>query len=80
YSKGILERFDAFAEFLQQYPQYHRRITELQVACPCRMDILAYQRLFRQVNQTVEKINDTFAQHDWLPIDCTNEVVPHETL
>ncbi|ONG42071.1 trehalose-6-phosphate synthase [Alkanindiges hydrocarboniclasticus] len=80
YSKGILERFDAFAAFLEQYPQYHRRITELQIACPCRMDILAYQRLFRQVNQTVEKINDTFAQHDWLPIDCTNEVVPHETL
>lgn len=80
YSKGILERFDAFAEFLQQYPQYQRKITELQIACPCRMDVLAYQRLFRQVNQTVEKINATFAQHDWLPIDCTNEVVPHETL
>lgn len=80
YSKGILERFDAFAEFLQQYPQYLQQITELQIACPCRMDVLAYQRLFKQVNQTVEKINAKFAQHDWLPIDCTHEVVPHETL
>ena len=80
YSKGILERFDAFAEFLNQYPEYQQRITELQIACPCRMDILAYQNLFNQVNRTVEKINAMYARHNWRPIDCTHEVVGHEAL
>ncbi|XID75293.1 trehalose-6-phosphate synthase [Alkanindiges sp. WGS2144] len=80
YSKGLLERFNAFAGFLQQYPQYTKRVTELQIACPCRMDIRAYQKLYKQVNETVDHINRTLGQDDWLPIDCTHQTVEHEAL
>lgn len=80
YSKGLLERFHAFAAFLQQYPQYQTKVTELQIACPCRMDIDAYKNLYHQVNQTIEAINQQFGQPNWLPIDCTQDTVEHDAL
>ncbi len=80
YSKGLLERFNAFAAFLQQYPHYQTKVTELQVACPCRMDIDAYKNLYDQVNQSIERINQQFGQPNWLPIDCINDTVEHDAL
>lgn len=80
YSKGLLERFNALAEFLAAYPTYHRQVTDLQIACPCRMDIAAYQHLFAELKNSVEQINEKFAQDGWLPIHCSHEVVAHQAL
>lgn len=80
YSKGLIERFDALAAFLQHYPEYQQQITDLQIACPCRMDILAYQKLFSALKTKVQQINQQFAQQDWLPINCIHETVSHDYL
>lgn len=80
YSKGLIERFNAYEEFLKTYPEYHQQITELQIACPCRMDVPAYEHLFEQIKSKVEWINHEFAQDNWLPINCTHETVAHDTL
>lgn len=80
YSKGLIERFNAFADFLKQYPQYHQLVTDLQVACPCRMDIPAYENLFNQVQAKVEAINHQFSQGDWTPIQCTHDTIAHDQL
>lgn len=80
YSKGLIERFNAFADFLKQHPEYHQLVTDLQVACPCRMDIPAYEDLFNQVQTTVEAINHQFSQGDWNPIHCTHDTIAHDQL
>ncbi|QIO05837.1 alpha,alpha-trehalose-phosphate synthase (UDP-forming) [Acinetobacter shaoyimingii] len=80
YSKGMLERFDAFADFLKQHPEYHQMITDLQIACPCRMDIPAYETLFKNVQAKVKEINQQYMQGDWSPINCTHDTVGHDQL
>lgn len=80
YSKGLIERFNAFADFLKQYPEHHQLVTDLQVACPCRMEIPAYEDLFNQVQAKVEAINHQFSQGDWNPIQCTHDTIDHDQL
>lgn len=80
YSKGLIERFNAFEEFLKEYPEYHKHVTDLQIACPCRMDIPAYKNLYDLIDSKVELINQEFSQDNWQPINCTNETVEHGAL
>ncbi|GAA5014620.1 trehalose-6-phosphate synthase [Acinetobacter puyangensis] len=80
YSKGLLQRFDALADFLTHYPHYQTQLTALQIACPCRLDIQAYQDLNRSLNQQVERINRQFSRDDWQPIDYHQEVIEHDVL
>ncbi|MCH4246221.1 MAG: trehalose-6-phosphate synthase [Acinetobacter populi] len=80
YSKGLIQRFDALADFFNQYPRYQTQLTALQIACPCRLDIEAYQALHHALNQQVERINQQFSRDGWQPIDCRQEVIAHESL
>lgn len=80
YSKGLIERFDAFSAFLQQHPEYQKTVTALQIACPCRMDIPAYQTLFQHVQQRVSDINTQFSSPDWSAIHCTHKTIAHAHL
>ena len=80
YSKGLIERFNALAAFLKNNPEYQHHLTDLQIACPCRMDISAYQNLFAALKAKVELINHRFSQDGWLPINCIHETVSHANL
>ncbi|WP_411688935.1 alpha,alpha-trehalose-phosphate synthase (UDP-forming) [Acinetobacter indicus] len=80
YSKGLLERFDAFAHFLASYPEYHQQVVDLQIACPCRMDIPAYQRLYQRLEDQIDAINSQYATADWLPVNCSHQTLAHEVL
>ncbi|TCB50748.1 trehalose-6-phosphate synthase [Acinetobacter sp. ANC 4779] len=80
YSKGLIERFNAFEDFLKNNPEYHKNITDLQIACPCRMEIPAYKNLYELMDSKVDSINHEFAQDNWQPINCTYETVEHDAL
>lgn len=80
YSKGLLERFIAFAEFLEQYPQYQQQVKHLQIACPCRLEVAAYKRLYERFKIKVDLINQEFAQNNWQPIECIYDATSHEHL
>lgn len=80
YTKGIPERLQAFAAFLQRYPQYLERIQLYQIACPSRLDIQTYQQLRQQVHTLVEQINSEFATASWQPIIYQEDPVSHDNL
>ncbi|WP_419820229.1 alpha,alpha-trehalose-phosphate synthase (UDP-forming) [Acinetobacter sp.] len=80
YSKGLLERFGAFECFLQQHPEYHQHIVDLQVAGPSRMDITTYQDFYLSFMDKIKQINQDYATADWTPINCTQDVVEHDEL
>ena len=80
YSKGLIERFNAFEEFLKNNPEYRKHVTDLQIACPCRMEISAYKDLYDHLRSKIDFINHEFSQDDWLPINCTHETVSHDEL
>ncbi|MNR98088.1 Alpha,alpha-trehalose-phosphate synthase [UDP-forming] [compost metagenome] len=80
YSKGLLERFNAFATFLETNPEYHGLVRHLQVATPSRTDIAVYQRLYERFKTKLELINEEFAHEDWRPVDCCYDPVQHHNL
>src|SRR5690606_19483789 len=47
YSKGLLRRFSAYRDFLEHYPSYQNQLQLLQIACPSRLDLPTYQRLYQ---------------------------------
>ena len=80
YSKGLFERFNAFAEFLDQNTELHQKVQHVQIACPCRLDVATYKRLFERFKLKVELINSEFSKDDWFPILCNYDSKPHHEL
>ena len=94
YSKGLLKRFSAYRNFLQQNPLYQNQLTLLQIACPSRLNVPAYQRLYDDVKYTINDINQQFLLstcrndisenentiNSWQAINYCESVISHETL
>ncbi|MDI6631276.1 MAG: trehalose-6-phosphate synthase [Thermoanaerobacteraceae bacterium] len=68
YSKGILERLAAFEYFLEAAPEYHGRVTLVQIGVPTRNGIGPYSDLRRQVEMMVGRINGRFGTPSWTPV------------
>ncbi|MBB3105785.1 trehalose 6-phosphate synthase [Psychrobacter luti] len=82
YSKGLLERFSGYRNFLQQYPAYQNQLQLLQIACPSRLDLPTYQRLYEEVKQAVHNVNQQFSPNtdSWQAINYSEEILSHETV
>ena len=89
YSKGLLRRFSAYRDFLQQNPTYQNQLTLLQIACPSRLDLPVYHELYNDVRQTVHNINQQFlpnkngqkdAAGSCQAINYSETVLSHEAL
>ena len=68
YSKGIMQRLEAYDHFLKYNPRYHKRVTMIMVAVPSRTAVETYQQLRDQIERTVSRINGTYGTTDWSPI------------
>ncbi len=60
YTKGIVERLMAVEKLLDEHPFYLERLTMAQIAAPSRSRIPSYVNLRRQVEETVERINQRY--------------------
>ena len=94
YSKGLLKRFSAYREFLQQNPLYQNQLMLVQIACPSRLNVPTYQRLYDDVKTAVNDINQQFSlskcrndisenentMGSWQAISYCESVISHETL
>jgi trehalose 6-phosphate synthase/phosphatase len=68
YTKGILDRFHALDEFLQQHSDWIGRFVFLQVAAPSRSTLPAYKQLHRECMELVEEINERYGRDGYKPI------------
>lgn len=68
YSKGIVQRFEAFGRLLEQYPENLNRVTLLQVAPPSRSDVEAYADIREGLERFAGHLNGLYADIDWTPI------------
>jgi alpha,alpha-trehalose-phosphate synthase [UDP-forming] len=68
YTKGIVERLMAVEKLLDEHPFYLERLTMVQIAAPSRSRIPSYVNLRRQVQETVERINQRYQTATWKPI------------
>jgi trehalose 6-phosphate synthase len=72
YSKGLVERFQAFERLLTDAPRWQGRVSLVQIAPPTRSDVQTYQRIRQNLEGEAGRINGRFAQLDWTPIHYLN--------
>jgi trehalose 6-phosphate synthase len=80
YSKGLTERFAAFEQFLESFPDNQGRVTFLQIAPLSRGDVNAYSEIRHALEASAGRLNGHFAEADWTPIRYLNRNYTHATL
>jgi len=68
YSKGIIERLEAFDLFLSENPQYRGRVTLIMVAVPTRTGVEDYRELRSRLEQLVGRINGEYGTMGYIPV------------
>lgn len=68
YTKGIAKRIKAFEYFLQKYPEYREMVRLIILAVPSRSKVPQYQRLKREIDELVGRINGELSTVSWTPI------------
>ena len=77
YTKGIVERLMAIEKLLEEHPWHLERLTMVEIAAPSRSRIPSYVNLRRQVEETVERINQRFQTARWKPILLIERQMSH---
>ena len=80
YSKGLPQRFDAFARLLRDNEDMRRRVSFLQIAPPSRSQVPEYRQIRRDLERSAGHINGQYAEPDWVPIRYVNKSYPQKML
>lgn len=80
YSKGLVQRFTAYQQLLETFPDNLSRITYIQIAPHSRGNIRAYAEIRRSLEEEAGRTNGRFADADWTPIRYLNRNYPHDAL
>ncbi|GMU65575.1 MAG: trehalose-6-phosphate synthase [Acidobacteriota bacterium] len=80
YTKGLVERFRAFELLLAEHPEWHDRVTFVQIASPTRGNLASYAAQRRELEELVGRINGRFGRVDWVPIRYLYRSFPRSTL
>ncbi|NIA06352.1 MAG: bifunctional alpha,alpha-trehalose-phosphate synthase (UDP-forming)/trehalose-phosphatase [Actinobacteria bacterium] len=68
YSKGIIQRLEAFDLFLSQNPQYKGKVTLILLAVPSRTNVEDYRTLRRRLESLVGRVNGEHGSLGWVPV------------
>jgi trehalose 6-phosphate synthase/phosphatase len=68
-SKGLVERLQAYRQFLVQNPKQRGKVILSMVAAPSRTDVAAYKNLKKRLDTLVIQINEEFGTATWQPVD-----------
>jgi trehalose 6-phosphate synthase len=80
YSKGLLQRLQAFGRLLDDHEDFRGRVTFVQIAPPSREMVDAYAELREELDRLAGRINSDYADLDWTPIRYLARGYPRETL
>jgi trehalose 6-phosphate synthase/phosphatase len=68
YSKGIIEKLQAWRNALERYPELRKKVVLVQVLVPSRRSIPRYAQLKEDIERLVGEINGQFTSEGWVPI------------
>ncbi len=68
YTKGLPHKFKAYGRFLEENPQYRRRVVLSQIAPPTRDTLEAYSDIRGELKSLSGSINGRYSELDWMPI------------
>jgi trehalose 6-phosphate synthase len=80
YSKGLLNRFEAFGRLLAQHPDHRRKVSFLQVAARSREDVADYRQLRQELDRIVGETNGQYSDSDWVPIRYITRPIKRDTI
>lgn len=80
YTKGILDRIKAYEYFLDQNPDFRKKVVLVQIATPSRDDIQEYCEMKKEIDEAVGDINSRFGREDWTPIIYFYRRIPQHSL
>lgn len=68
FTKGIVERLNAYNRFLEKYPEFHEKVQMVLLAVPSRTKVETYVSLRNRINELVGRINGKYNTLTWSPI------------
>ncbi len=68
YTKGILQRLQAYERFLAAQPEWHGRVCFVQIQVPSRESVPEYRNLREQIDRAVGRISGRFSTVEWTPV------------
>lgn len=80
YSKGIVQRLEAFGQFLRSHPDQRGHVGLLQIAPPSRSDVPEYAELDRQSDEVAGRLNAALGEFDWTPIRVVKKAYSRNAL
>ena len=80
YTKGIAKRINAFEYFLQKYPEYKEKVRLIILAVPSRSKVPQYQKLKKEIDELVGRINGELSTVSWTPIWYFYRSLPFDNL
>lgn len=80
YSKGLPQRLTSFGHLLEQFPEWRRRVSLLQIAPASRGDVPEYRAIRRDLERIAGNINGRYAEPDWTPIRYVSRAYPQTAL
>ncbi|MGI4020914.1 MAG: bifunctional alpha,alpha-trehalose-phosphate synthase (UDP-forming)/trehalose-phosphatase [Janthinobacterium lividum] len=80
YSKGILQRLQAFEELLLNNPEYLGKVVLYMIVVPSRDTVPQYKHLRDEIDKRVGNINSLFRTLNWSPVQYFYRSFPIETL
>jgi trehalose 6-phosphate synthase/phosphatase len=80
YSKGILNRLLGFELFLEQHPEWCRKVTLVAVVVPSRIGVENYESMKKKIEEQIGKINGRFGTLSWIPIRYQYRALSFEPL
>lgn len=80
YSKGILQRLQAFEMLLKTHPEYIDKVSLYMIVVPSRDTVPQYKELRDQIDKRVGNINAIYRTMNWNPIHYYYRSFPIETL
>ena len=80
YTKGIAKRLIAFEYFLEKYPEYLGKVTLIMLCVPSRANVRQYQKMKKEIDELVGRINGKYSKINWTPIWYFYRSMPFENL
>ncbi|ACU61483.1 bifunctional alpha,alpha-trehalose-phosphate synthase (UDP-forming)/trehalose-phosphatase [Chitinophaga pinensis] len=80
YSKGIIQRLQAFELFLQLYPEYTEKVVLYMIVVPSRDTVPQYKELKEAIDMLAGGINARFRTMNWHPVNYFYRSFPVEVL
>ncbi|MEA3476327.1 MAG: bifunctional alpha,alpha-trehalose-phosphate synthase (UDP-forming)/trehalose-phosphatase [Candidatus Cloacimonadota bacterium] len=68
YTKGILQRLEAFDSFLEKYPKYKGKVILIHASAPSRTKVEYYKLLKKRVDELIGRINGKHGTIEWTPV------------